>query len=50
MFKVSAFTKIAQAVYPPCTSVPPTDYQSRERAPLKRRLDLEDSVAQLPIF
>lgn len=50
VFKVSDFTKIAQAVYPPGPSVPPTDYQSGEVAPLKCRLDLEVSVAQLPIL
>ena len=44
------FHKIAQAVYPPCSSVLPTYYQSREVAPLKCRLDLEVSVAQVPIF
>ena len=50
VFKVFAFAKIAQAVYPSCSSVPPTDYQSREVAPLKCRLDLDVSVVQLPIL
>ena len=50
VFRVSDFTKIAQAVYPPGPSVPPADYQSREVAPLKCRLDLEVPAAQLPIL